>query len=186
MTKYILHGGATSLKKKANDDFFREMTRDLKGRIRILLNYFAREQTDIAMMEKQDKQRLLGCSENKNLEFQVAEVGMFESQLKWADVMYMRGGTTFLLMKELKRFKNITRLFKGKVIAGSSAGAYAISKYYWSNNHKVLGKGLGALNIKCYCHCKPGDMKIIEKLLRHKEDLPLVLLPEYKMLVICK
>jgi hypothetical protein len=183
-TKYILHGGDTSQRNRGNDAFFREMTSGLHGRVKILLNYFACEGRDMEKLAAQDKQRLLRCSKNKNLEFQVAETGAFENQLRWADVMYLRGGSTATLMKKLKIFKSVLKLFDGKVIAGSSAGAYAISKYYWGNNAKALGRGLGALEIKCYCHCKPNDTRIIKTLLEYKEELPMVLLPEHEMLVI--
>ncbi len=186
MTKYILHGGNTFEKNNDNNNFFREMTLGLEGRIRILLNYFSRQESEIDKLAKQDEQRLLRYSKNKDLEFQVAEIEIFEKQLRWADIMYMRGGSTELLMKKLRKVKNIERLFEGKVIAGSSAGAYALSKYYYANDSKMLGKGLGILNIKCYCHCKPEDTKVIRKFMAYKEELPLILLPNYKMQIIHK
>ena len=186
MTKYILHGGDIFKRNSDNNNFFREMTLGLEGRIRVLLNYFAREESEIDKLAKQDKQRIVRYSENKNLEFQVAEIERFENQIKWANVMYMGGGSTIRLMEKLKKIKNIEKLFEGKVIAGSSAGAYALSKYYWSNNAKMLGKGLGILNIKCYCHCEPKDIKIIKRLMGYKEKLPLILLPNYKMQIIYK
>lgn len=186
MIKYILHGGNTGEVNKDNNNFFKEMTSGLKGNVKILLNYFARKDSEIEKLAKQDKQRLLKHSKNKNLQFQVAQVERFEKQLKWANVMYMRGGIIIHLIKKLKNIKNIEKLFRDKVIAGSSAGAYALSKYYWGNNTKRLGKGLGILNIKCYCHCGPKDMKIIKKLMGYKKKLPLILLPNNKMMVIYK
>jgi hypothetical protein len=184
MTKYILHGGNTGKRNRDNNRFFTEMTSGLNGRVKILLNYFSRDENEAETLAKQDIKRLLKYSKNKNLEFQVAELGKFESQLKWADVMYMRGGITYKLLKKLRKVKNIRLFSKLKVIAGSSAGAYAISKYYFSNNVKVLGRGLGLLEIKCYCHCKSKDTKIIRNLLEHREMLPLILLPDYKMQII--
>ncbi|MEK6835619.1 MAG: Type 1 glutamine amidotransferase-like domain-containing protein, partial [Nanoarchaeota archaeon] len=136
ITKYILHGGNTGEINNDNNNFFKEMTSDLKGKVRILLNYFAREENEIKELAKQDRGRLLKYSKNKNLEFQIASVKKFEKQLIWANVMYMRGGVTNKLVKKLRKIKNIERLFEGKIIAGSSAGAYALSKYYWSNNVK--------------------------------------------------
>src|SRR3989344_1375729 len=184
MTKYILHGGDTFKNNNDNNNFFREMVLGLEGKIKILLNYFSREESEYEKLVKQDRQRLLRYSKNKDLEFQVAETERFEKQLRWADVMYMRGGSTERLMKKLRKVKNIERLFEGKVIAGSSAGAYALSRYYYDNNSKILRKGLRVLNIKCYCHCKPEDIKIIRKLIVSKEEIPLILLPNYKMFVI--
>ena len=186
MTKYILHGGDTFKKNDDNNNFFREMTLGLEGRIKILLNYFAREESEFNKLAKQDIKRLLRYSKNKNLEFQIATPEKFKKQLRWMNVMYMGGGRTIKLLKKLRNIKNIKRLLEGKVIAGSSAGAYALSRYYYGNNSKILGKGLGVLNIKCYCHCKPEDTKIIKKLIGYKEELPLILLPNYKMFIIHK
>lgn len=186
ITKYILHGGNTGEINKDNNNFFKEMTSNLKGKIKILLNYFARNESEYQELAKQDKKNLLELGKNKNLEFQIADIKNFEKQLRWMNVMYIRGGETIKLVKKLRKIKNIERFFKGKIIAGSSAGAYAFSKYYYSNDTKKLGKGLGILDIKCYCHCEAKDTEIIKKLIKYKEKLPLILLPNYKMLVIHK
>ena len=46
LTKYILHGGNTGEINKYNNNFFKEMTANLKGKIKILLNYFARNESE--------------------------------------------------------------------------------------------------------------------------------------------
>ena len=186
LTKYILHGGNAGEINNDNNSFFREMTLNLDGKIKVLLNYFSRDVGEHKKLAEQDRKILFKISKNKDLEFQVANIKDFEKQLKWMNVMYMRGGITEKLMKKLKNIKNIERFFYGKVIAGSSAGAYALSKYYYGNDSKRLGKGLGIINIKCYCHCKPKDTKIVRKIMRYKEKLPLILLPNYKMHIIYK
>ena len=78
----------------------------------------------------------------------------------------------------MKKVKNLKHLFKGKTIAGSSAGVYTLSKYYYSNDLKNIFNGLGILNIKAYCHIKKTDSRIVSVLNKHKEELPLVLLPD--------
>lgn len=184
MTKYILHGGNTREVNPDNDSFFQEMTLGGKGKTLVLLNYFSREDNEIEELAKQDKQRFLLNSKNKELEFEIAQPEIFAEQLKKAYVMYMRGGETDKFKEKLSRTSNIEKLFKNKVIAGSSAGVYVLSKYYWGNDNAKIGEGLGILNFKAFCHYQPKDIDIIEKLLQHKEDLPLLVLPNYKWVVL--
>ena len=184
MTKYILHGGNTSESSSDNDSFFREMTLGMKGEVQVLLNYFSRKEDEVQEKFEQDKRSFFTNSKNKDLNFEIAEEKQLADQLKRADVMYMRGGNTSRLVEKMKYTKNHKKLFEGKVIAGSSAGAYALSKYYWGNDTRKIGKGLGILNIKTYCHYLPEDSLIIKMLLKHKENLPLLVLQNYKWTII--
>lgn len=183
MTKYILHGGYTRESNEDNAGFYREWIQDLNGRIKILLCFFAE------FKEKyfdEDKERLFAQSEVKDFQLEIARIENFEEQIKNSDVIYFRGGSMTNLLRELRKFPNLENLFSGKVIAGSSAGAYALSKYYWSNDKNILDDGLGILNIKCFCHYKNEDKENLKKLLEYKEDLPIITLPNYKWVVIYK
>jgi hypothetical protein len=186
MIRFVLHGGDTSEKNCDNNSFFKEMTLGKKGKVQVLLNYFARPDWEIIELSKQDIKRFKLESVNKNLEFDVAKNNEFSKQLEWADVMYMRGGVTSLLTKKLSRTPNLENLFDGKTIGGSSAGVYALVKYYFCNDEKKIGKGLGILNIKAYCHYGQKDREVVEKLASYKEKLPLLVLPNHKWTVIYK
>lgn len=183
MTKYILHGGNSKEFNPDNDSFFREMTAGSHGKTLVLLNYFSREETDVIKLAEQDRQRFLQNSENKDLEFEIAEPEKLTDQLRRVYVMYMRGGETDWLRDRLSQTPQVEQLFKDKVIAGSSAGVYVLSKYYWSNDHSKIGKGLGILDFKAFCHYKPDDTKIVKALLKYKEPLPLFVLPNFKWMV---
>lgn len=186
MTKYILHGGNSREINPDNDSFFKEMTLGSKGKTLVLLNYFSREENEIPELAKQDKARFIANSENKDLEFEIADENKLPEQLKNAYVMYMRGGETEWLVKELSKAQNLEKLFEGKVIAGSSAGVYALVEYSWENDSKRLGNGLGILNFKAFCHYAPQDTEIVKKLLAYKEKLPLLVLSNYKWVVYYK
>lgn len=183
MTKYILHGGNTRETSPDNDSFFREMTLCSKNKTLVLLNYFAREDDEVEGFAKQDKQHFLQNSDGKDLKFEIAHPKQLTEQLSRADIMYMRGGKINWLKEKLLETPNLTELFKNKVIAGSSAGVYVLSKYYWGNDTNKLGDGLGVINFKTYCHYKPEDEEIINKLSAYKEKLPLLVLPNYKWIV---
>lgn len=186
MTKYILHGGNSRDINPDNDSFFREMTLGSSGKTLVLLNYFSREDSEVEKLAEQDKKRFLQNSENKELEFEIAKPERFAEQLKRAYVLYMRGGTTEWLVKKMSQTPNLEQLFEGKVIAGSSAGVYVLSKYYWENDNNKVGEGLGIFNFKAYCHYTPNDREIVERLLSYKEKLPLFTLPNYKWTVLYK
>jgi peptidase E len=180
MTKYILHGGDTREFNEDNESFFREMTSGLEGNITILLVYFAKDGSKVEQLAIEDKVRFTKNSENKNLEFLVANLDEVATQLNQANVVYIRGGDTALLLSKLNKIPNFANLIEGKIIGGSSAGAYALGKYFWENDTGELGEGLGILNIKVYCHYKPEDGDIVKQLLNNKEKLPLLVLPSYK------
>lgn len=183
MTKYILHGGDTRKINPDNDSFFREITLGGKNKTLVLLNYFARQDSDVESLAEQDKKRFLQNRDDKNLEFEIAHPEQLANQLSRADVMYMRGGETNWLKEKLLRIPNLAELFKNKIIAGSSAGVYVLSKYYWGNDSNKLGNGLGIINLKTYCHYKSKDRNIINKLIAYEEKLPLLVLPNYKWVI---
>ncbi|MDO8548172.1 MAG: Type 1 glutamine amidotransferase-like domain-containing protein [bacterium] len=186
MTKYILHGGSSNVANPDTDSFFREMTQETVGQTRVLLNYFSRPDDKIAECAEQDKKRFLEHSENKDLIFEIAKPESLAEQLKRADVMYMRGGTTKKLVDAMSLTPNLEALFEDKIIAGSSAGVYVLAKYYWENDTDELGEGLGIFNVKAFCHYTNENKAKVEKLLGHGENLPLLTIPDYKWLVFFK
>jgi peptidase E len=186
MIRFVLHGGNTSEVNRDNSSFFREMTIGKRGRLKVLLNYFAREDKDVEKLSKQDVTKFRKHSINKKIEFKIAEPKALSEQLKWADVFYVRGGWTDWLTKKQMMTKNLEKLLDGKVVGGSSAGVYCWSKYYYGNDSRKISKGLGIIPIKAYCHYQPKDIKIVEKLTSYKERLPLLVLPNYKWVIMYK
>jgi len=186
MTKYILHGGNTRVPSPDNESFFREMTLGIKGKALVLLNYFSREEKEFPELFEQDKKRILEYSESKDLEFEIAKEDVFEEQLKRAKVMYMRGGKTKKLLEKMKKLDSPEELFAGKIIVGSSAGAYVLSKYYWKHEEGEIGQGLGILNLKVYCHYHPEDLSVLGKMTQFEKDIPLLVLPEGKWQIFYK
>ncbi len=184
MTKYILHGGDTRFVNSDNDSFFSEMTRGLERRVRILLIYFARNDGEIDECLKEDKERFLGNSKNKDLEFIIADEDNLATHIRNARVIYIRGGNTAQLVGKIRGVSDIEKLFSDKVVGGSSAGVYVLSKYYWENDNSTLGDGLGIFNIKALCHYQPEDIDVVKQLLAYKENLPLLTLSNHKWIVV--
>ncbi len=187
MTKYVLHGGNTGELNSDNNAFFAEMTADLPGKIKFLLNYFAREDGEVEKCAKDDKKRLLDNSGNKDIEFQITDPTKIAEQIRWCDVMYMRGGETKKLLDQMKKVSNLESLFQNKVITGSSAGVYILVKYYRGNISNRLDEGLGILNLKSFCHYSPDEGKNLQELIEYGDkNLPVLTLPNFKMAVLYK
>lgn len=180
MTKYILHGGQTRELNDDNNNFFSEITSGFEGKIKILLCYFAREEEEILECASKDKELFIKNSKNKSIEFEIADENRLSEQLRQNDIFYIRGGDTEQLVEKINKTENLEILFENKVVAGSSAGVYVLTKYFWGNDSDKIGEGLGIFNIKAFCHCTPNDWKKIKQLLEYKEDLPLLTLPNFR------
>jgi peptidase E len=186
MTKFILHGGATSLPIKENKLFFKEILRGLKSPINLLIIYFSREEGEWPKLLKQDRPKFISAAGKRKVNIVLASkaIDEFLNQLKEADAIYMRGGDTLKLKRALSKVKNFRELLKNKVVAGSSAGAYVLAKYGYSNNLKRALEGFGILPIKVFGHYTKGQKNALEKLKKHKEDLKTYTIEEGKFVVL--
>ncbi|MBU0975254.1 MAG: Type 1 glutamine amidotransferase-like domain-containing protein [Patescibacteria group bacterium] len=190
MTKFILHGGESSKPNPDNRYFFRLFTQGLTGKVKILLNYFSQPEEKWSDKSKQDISGIKKNNLGKELDFEIADSNCFEVQLQDADILHMRGGNIFLLLEQLKKYKNFFDLIKCKTVIGSSAGAYAVAKYYTLPRYyygqtinRQIQRGLGILDIKIHCHHKPTDQVIVNKLKKSGEDLDIIVLPKYKSVI---
>ncbi len=152
MIKFILHGGVTSVANNANKEFFREIVKGLADGAVVLLIYFSRPAEEWSKLFQQDKDIMTAVADGKVLQFVVATKHDFADQLRTAGAVYLRGGSTDNLLASLKKCQDFKILIQGKVVAGSSAGAYALATKYYSNSKAALLDGLGILPIKIVCH----------------------------------
>ena len=76
-------------------------------------------------------------------------------------------------------------MFNGKVVGGSSAGAYVLSKYYYSNTEDKVEEGTGAVPVKVTAHYSEKS-KALEKLKMYGENLKIYLLRDTEYIVIEK
>lgn len=184
MTKYILHGGFTSDDVESNRTFFKEIIKDVPEDGTVLLVCFASRVEDNTDKIKKDINRLREQAGNKKLNFEVATKEDFIEQLKEANAIYIWGGSTEKLMKVLHSYPDLKPLMKGKIIAGSSAGAYALSKLYTSHYYDIALEGLGIVPVRVACHYesskmppKPGAVTAIKEA---SPELELVLLKDHE------
>ncbi len=156
MTKYILHGGETGIENKHNQAFYQEWVKDFKDDFipTILLVYFSRPEEGLEYLEKSDKERFNNYTNNYLVNFIVAnsDLNIFKEQIKEADVIYIRGGSTNKLMDVLYPIKdNFLDMLKDKTCAGSSAGVMVFS-HATRSNKSDWKEGFGLLPINSIVH----------------------------------
>lgn len=186
MTKFILHGGQTGEPSVHNDNFYREMYKGSKGKP-VLAVYYSRPKELWNHLLASDKGRMKKAIRNRKADIVVASsnIRKFLKQLSEANAVYFRGGKTHKLKKKLKPVSNrLEKLFVGKTVLGSSAGAYFLSRYYMSSSGKIY-RGFGILPIKTYGHYK-GNKKNLDKLGKYREKLKTYAIAETEFVIINK
>lgn len=177
-TKFILHGGFTKGKTgEDNSKFYTEILKDAPEGAKVLLVCFAKDEERVPEATKKVMGEFERNKGQKKINFEIASEKSFIEQTKSADVIYLHGGTTFKLLGALKKFPNIKELFNGKIIAGESAGANVLGKFFYSPNADKIDGGLGFLPVKIIPHYSE---KYKGKLDNVGQDLELLALPEYE------
>lgn len=187
MTKFILHGGATRrFELEGHRGFFKEILAGLPQKVRVLLIYYARPEPDFSELLSDDTNNFRSTSPEKDIEPEIAsdDPGVFREQIKRADAIYVRGGDTQKLLAKINQTPDFADLINGKVYAGSSAGMYVVSKYYYSNDRKEIGQGLGILPIKAMAHWDKNKQDAFAKLKTTGEDLPIYKLADGEFIVL--
>lgn len=185
-TKFILHGGNIKTDRDdMNDNFWKEMSSDVCLGDSVLFVYFAGKIKNWPQLFEQNKNEFLQGSKVKDIKFEIARENCFIEQMQKAKVIYLRGGDTWHLLGILKKYSDFSKLIKGKTVAGSSAGAYVLSKYFYSNSEDNIFEGLGILDIKVICHYT-GDEIIESRLKSFGDDLEVVKLKNFEYKVIYK
>ncbi len=186
MTKFILHGGFNRQPNELNQTYYREIVSNLKDDATILLIYFAAPEEKWMSYEAKHREFFLEQSEGKKCNFIIARAENLHEQLKVSDAVFLQGGETLKLLSTLRTDPGFAEVVKGKTIAGSSAGAYVLSRHYISADTGKVGEGLGILPIKVVCHFESSefpDQKEPVKLLEpYSEEL--VVLKDFEWKVI--
>lgn len=182
MIKYILVGGYVNKAQDEGMAFCEELIKGIdKKPIKILDCMFACKKED--WQDSMNKDNVFLSKFIKDFELELADPDKFTEQVKNSDIIYLRGGYTSPLMEALNKDKSWIKELDGKVLAGTSAGADAIAKYYTVLKTHRIGDGLGLLPVKFIPHWKSdySDDEVrdinwdeeLEKLKSYKEDLPI-------------
>ena len=152
MTKYILVGGYPYKATDGGKAFAEALTEGKPQPVKLLECLFARPPENWQKAFAQNKEFFEHILPNKKLDIRLAEIKKFAEQVRWADSVYIRGGENERLLPILKQNKVWRNELDGKTLAGSSAGANALSKYFCGLDDPVLGEGLGIVPVKVLVH----------------------------------
>jgi peptidase E len=150
-TKYVLCGGFASGPDPRRAPFFAEMLAGAPDKAKVLLVYFARDPEKVSAADDRDYFEA-ARREGQTLVFSLADENAFLEQAKSADIIFLRGGNTQRLLAALSGFGNLAEHFRGKTVGGESAGAYALSKTFYSKSSGGLFEGLGLVPVNTICH----------------------------------
>lgn len=126
--------------------FAEELVAGFSEPIKILECVFARPREEWGKACSQDKEFFEKHLPNKVIEIQLAQPETFWEQVKWANAIFIRGGASEKVLLALaSQGAGWEKELEGKTLAGSSAGAHAISKYYYGLDDLKIGEGLGLL-----------------------------------------
>lgn len=183
--KYILVGGYPDKAKDSGRAFCEEIVKDFKEPVRVLDCIFGRPRETWEEVFADDKEFFKKHAPNKKLEFKLADPDNFTSQAKWASAIYFRGGKTSELIKILNQNGGWEKELEGKTLAGTSAGANIMSRYYYGLDSLKICEGLGLLPIKVIVHYRSDYNspnidwdRAYSELKNYKEDLPIITLAE--------
>ncbi len=170
MTTYIFHGGNTFAVSSENTWFFEKILQAVpKANIHILFIPFAREKERWSAGAKKIEERFTEVRSERTLIFDIADEGIdaLRIQIQISDIVFIWGGDTQKLQKNLEEIPDLETLFEGKVVAGTSAGALVLTKYYYENDTDSFHPWLAILPIKCICHWKNEKWGLLDVLKTH-------------------
>lgn len=184
MTTYILHGGYISKMTDAQDTKLRdtvlEKLNSEKPRVAFVPFAGIREVWEGKFAENAVfMDRLFG----DNYESRLTLPDTFRDVCNWANVIFIKGGDDVLLAHYLNQFEDLTEIFAGKIVIGSSAGADYLSKIFWTCDWRKNMNGRGLVNVAIIPHFGSDyggddprgavDWNSAEQELRAATDLPI-------------
>lgn len=160
-----------------------------KDVVRFLCIYFARPEARWEDSYAHDRSILaaLGKEVGIDTKTKLATYDMDEliEGITDCDVIFINGGFRGRLKDTLLAIglHNFRQMISGKTLAGISAGANILSRYYYSQGVDDIREGIGLLKIKLLTHYEKDMAGQMKKLLDYKEDLPIVTIAEEEYIV---
>jgi hypothetical protein len=189
-TKYILVGGYPNKGENNGKNFYLELINGKTEPVKVLICLFARPKDDRDKVFLQDKLYFDKNFPHFKKEIKIASENNFLEELKWCDTVYFRGGDIYL-ENILTKYKNWIELLDVKTVAGSSMGAYMLSKYYYDISTNEIKNGLGLTDTKVIVHWQSDQYNVkwnesLEELRKYKieEDLEVFALAEGEFVII--
>lgn len=190
MTKYIFHGGGRDAVTGNNDLFYKEFMENIPIKGKVLLVYFASRADDDSEQIETETLKCLEFASSKDISINVATKENFIQEIKDADAIYFKGGSTKKLLNTLKEYPDLLHVINtgNKTVAGSSARAYALSSLYSCHYEDRAAEGIGIVPVKVVTHYGSEKMPpregSVEILKNTRTDLDLIILKEGEWFIV--
>ena len=187
MKRLILMGGRPWLAEDGGRRFSDTILRYFPKEVKLAFCIFAQPESDWDETKKWNTSMFNKFNSERDITYQTMTPENFESVSAWADVIYLPGGSSFALIEKMKSVGDISRLWDGKVIAGSSAGADLFCTGFIALSDRKFGMGLGWVRAVCIPHWRAKNFEgyteqdwdwAEQESLRQQPDLPVLCLPE--------
>lgn len=152
MTTYLLHGGMVRYESEWNDSYFKKIAESIPENGTALIVLFASEEPRWPEQLENMKALVAAQAGGKAINFILATREHFMEEIAAADAVIMRGGSTNKLLEALRSYPLTKESFAGKLVTGSSAGAYALAQFGYDKSHKAVRAGLGLVPARVLCH----------------------------------
>lgn len=186
MKRLILMGGRPWLADDGGKRFVSTLFRYFPSGVKVAFCIFAQPESDWAATENTNKKMFNLFKGDRAVVYRTMNGENVTELSKWADVIYLPGGDPFVLQENLQSF-DLAKMWDGKVIAGSSAGADLFCAGFASLSSRTFGQGLGWVQASIIPHWRADgfesftdndwDWAEVESL-RQMPDLPLLCLSE--------
>lgn len=152
MKRLILMGGRPWVSGDKGGHFTNVLFRYFPASVNLAFCIFAQPESEwdetrnwnISMFDK--------FSRNRKINYQTMNPENFLAISEWADVIYIPGGNPFNLHSKLTGYGDLRKIWDGKVVAGSSAGADLFYEAFTYLQDKSMGKSLGWVKATCIPH----------------------------------
>jgi len=180
-------GGRPWLAKDGGQGFVDTLFRYYPVEVKLAFCIFAQPESDWEETCKWNTRMFDKFKGNRAVSHQTMTEQNFAEVSAWADVVYVPGGDPAVLQKRLGACGDIAKLWDGKVVAGSSAGADFMCEGYIYLQDKTYGHGFGWIKATCIPHWRsdewkgyaPEDWDFIEQeSLKEAPDTPVLCIPE--------
>ena len=192
-TTFLLHGGSSGSLSHSNVSFWRELVSRSKQFVKPTIcvipyaSYNFIKNQDKVLDTKTLARRIGTIIEFHNpllrpLVTVVSSLDIlyFEKQLISADSIFIPGGDGDLLLDQLSLVtdkNSLSKLIRGKICAGESAGANVWSTLYYSNDNQTVNAGMGILPVATFCHYESEKHEELNKLFAAANNHNLSIIP---------
>jgi peptidase E len=186
MTTFLLHGGFALRDVQSNTSFWQRLCCDLDEGDEVLIVTFAvRDDVEVPQKFEAITQCILNAANSRDVQTILATKEQFLEQLASARAVYIQGGSTSKLLRIFSEYPDLALSLKEKeIIAGSSAGAYALVGYGASHSEKKMREGLGCVPVRLVCHFEsselPPSAEAVKLLRESEQQLPMIFLCDFE------